>query len=110
MFVQVRCILATHPNWFLTVSHSCMVISDVEPPAPQVKSVNRGPSSFIRRMRFFKLSTPDSVFGGKYSKENHGFFSAAIISQTILSFAPVDTMAHNYNVSFSSNPKMMAPK
>merc|ERR1719191_2493548 len=46
-------------------------------------------------MRFFKFSTPESVLGGKYSNENHGFFSAAIMSHTILSLGPVDTMADN---------------
>merc|ERR1719261_1794389 len=44
-------------------------------------------------MRFFKFSTPDSVLGGKYSKENQGFFSAAIRSHTFLSFGFVETMA-----------------
>ena len=35
--------LATVPNSFLAAEVSFKVSSDVEPPAPQVKSVKRGP-------------------------------------------------------------------
>merc|ERR1719281_615680 len=104
MLVQVRCMFATQPNSFLTVSQSCIVSSDVEPPAPQVKSVKRGPSSFMRRIRFFRFSTPESVFGGKYSKENQGFFCSAINSHTLLSLAPVDTIAAQILFLSDSSP------
>merc|ERR1719440_839475 len=53
-------------------------------------------------MRFFKFSTPLSVFGGKYSKEKNGFFSlicSAISSLTILSLGDEDTMTDNYEIT-----------
>ena len=46
--VQVKCMLATQPNSFLAADVNFKVSSEVEPPAPQVKSVNRGPKASVR--------------------------------------------------------------
>jgi hypothetical protein len=39
--------LATVPNSFLAADVNFKVSSEVEPPAPQVKSVNRGPKASV---------------------------------------------------------------
>merc|ERR1719450_827356 len=90
--VHVRCMLATQPNSFFAAEVSCNVRSEVDPPAPQVKSVNRGLSPFMRTILLLKFATPSSVFGGKYSKENHPGFVVATSSEIFLSSAYVAAM------------------
>jgi hypothetical protein len=41
MFVHVKCMLATHPCSLMNLTRS-MVKVEVEPPAPQVTSMNTG--------------------------------------------------------------------
>ncbi|KAH3674562.1 hypothetical protein WICPIJ_009520 [Wickerhamomyces pijperi] len=84
VLVQVKCIQvqsASLPSSPLTlkaaalfwiISNSPKVLSLVDPPAPQVNVMNRGDNAERRVIRFNKLEIPDSVFGGKNSKDMNG--------------------------------------
>mmetsp|Transcript_63000 Transcript_63000/g.117161 ORF Transcript_63000/g.117161 Transcript_63000/m.117161 type:complete len:240 (-) Transcript_63000:50-769(-) len=91
MFVHVRCMFATQPRSFFAASQRDIVRSEVDPPAPHVKSVKSGCSFFIRSIRFFRFFTPSSVLGGKYSNENQVDFLAAIKSDNMWSFGALRT-------------------
>lgn len=65
--------MTSHPVYFSAQVESSNDSLKVEPPAPQVMSMNSGPKVWhSRSMRFFKLNRASSVLGGKNSRERKG--------------------------------------
>ena len=78
------------PKNFWTVVQISSVRSLVLPPAPQVQSQNSGSVRAMRSMRSKRLRTPESVLGGKYSKEKKFTSSPrAFILSIIFMMTPV---------------------
>ena len=63
MLVQVRCMLGIIP-FFFVARVSSSVRSEVEPPAPHVKSAKSGLKTAMRSSRACRFFTPSSVRGG----------------------------------------------
>ena len=76
--VQVRCMFTMMPCFFCDVVERSRVSSLVVPPAPQVKSMNRGSCLPISSMVLCSFSTCSGVRGGKYSKAMNGCAVAAV--------------------------------
>eukprot|EP00962_Isochrysis_galbana_P016874 scaffold4840_cov115-Isochrysis_galbana.AAC.18 len=86
--VQVRCMLAITPCCSCDFLERSSVKSEVEPPAPQVKSINMGFCFTISAMTPCSLATPSSVRGGKYSKEMNGWSVTAVHALTMSMILP----------------------
>jgi hypothetical protein len=83
MLVHVRCIIVSRPRYFCAVLQISSVFCAVLPPAPQVTSTHMGSRQAILSSRSYKLFTPSSVLGGKYSNEKNVLFS--VTARLILS-------------------------
>mmetsp|Transcript_21424 Transcript_21424/g.54315 ORF Transcript_21424/g.54315 Transcript_21424/m.54315 type:complete len:203 (-) Transcript_21424:192-800(-) len=85
--VQVRCMLTSMPWCLYASAHSSIVSSEVEPPAPQVKSRKSGCCLAISAIVSSSLATPSCDLGGKYSNETKGL--------------PLEEAAHCFTLSDS---------